>query len=120
MRVRKRELQAQITPLKKQLVSELAMHEPANWRMPASIDVTKYAEAWANEILPIAREAHERLEFSNVHPQQEETRVVAAGEAAEESKPGQVPYRVWAANIVREELHKAGWRLADLLEKVLK
>jgi hypothetical protein len=120
IRVRKRELQAQITPLKKQLVSELAVHEPANWRMPASIDVTKYAEAWANEILPIAREAHERLEFSNVHPKQEANRVVAAGEAAEKPRPGEVSYRVWAANIVRGELHKAGWRLADLLEKVLK
>jgi hypothetical protein len=26
---------------------------------------------------------------------------------------------VWATNIVRDELHKAGWRLADLLEKIL-
>ncbi len=120
IRVRKRELQAQITPLKEQLVRELATHEPKNWRMPASLDVTNYAEAWANEILPIAREAHERLEFTNVHPTQEETRLVAAGEAADKPRPDEISYRVWAANIVRGELHKAGWRLADLLEKVLK
>src|SRR5205809_3029422 len=56
IKVRKREIQAQITPLKKQLVRELATHEPENWRMSANIDVTNYAEAWANEILPIARE----------------------------------------------------------------
>jgi hypothetical protein len=28
-------------------------------------------------------------------------------------------YRTWTTNVVRDELHKAGWRLADLLEKVL-
>jgi hypothetical protein len=120
IRGRKRELQAQITPLKEQLVRELAAHEPKNWRMPASLDVTNYAEVWANEILPIAREAHERLEFTNVHPTQQETRLVAAGEAADKPRRDAVSYRVWAANIVREELHKGGWGLADLLEKVLK
>jgi S1/P1 Nuclease len=119
IRVRKRELQAQIAPLKKQLVRELATHEPTNWRMPANLDVTNYADAWANEILPIAREAHERLDFTNVHPQQEKEGVVAAGEANEKPQPDQISYRAWAANVVREELHKAGWRLADLLEKTL-
>jgi len=118
--LRKSELQAQIEPLKKQLVYEMATHEPLNWRMPASIDIHNYAELWADEILPVAREAHERLQFSNVHPQQEEDRVVAAGEADERPQPDHMGYRGWAANIVREELHKAGWRLADLLEKVLR
>jgi hypothetical protein len=120
VRGRKRELQAQIAPLKKQLVRELAAREPKSWRMPANMDVTNYAEVWANEILPIAREAHERLEFTNVHAKQEQNRVLAAGEAVEKPRPGQIPYRIWAAIIVREELHKAGWRLADLLEKALK
>jgi hypothetical protein len=88
--------------------------------MPASIDIHNYAELWADEILPVAREAHERLQFINVHPQQEEDRVVAAGEADEKPQPDHMSYRAWAANIVREELHKAGWRLADLLEKILR
>ena len=87
--------------------------------MLANMDVTNYAEAWANEILPIAREAHERLQFIHVHPQPEKDRVIAAGEANEKSQPDQISYRAWAANIVREELHKAGWRLADLLQKIL-
>jgi hypothetical protein len=87
--------------------------------MPANMDATNYAEAWAYEILPIAREAHERLQFTNVHPQQENDRVVAAGKANENPKPDQISYRAWAASVVREELHKAGWRLADLLEKTL-
>ncbi len=118
--LRKSELQAQIEPLKTQLVHEMATHEPLNWRMPASMDIHNYAELWADEILPIAREAHERLQFINVHPQQEEDRVVAAGEADEKPQPDRMDYRAWATQVVREELHKAGWRLADLLEKVLR
>jgi hypothetical protein len=119
IRVRKRELKAQIAPLKKQLIRKLATHEPPSWRMPANMDVTNYAQAWTNEILPISREAHERLQFRNVHPQQERDRVVAAGEADEKPQPDRISYRAWAANVVRDELHKAGWRLADLLEKAL-
>jgi hypothetical protein len=115
----KSERQAQIDPAKKHLAHELAMQEPKNWRMPSNIDIGSYAEAWANEILPIAREAHERLQFTNVHAQPEEDRIVAAGEAQEKASPDQISYRVWAAAVVREELHKAGWRLADLLQKSL-
>jgi len=116
----KNERQAQIDPAKKQLAHEMATHEPKTWRMPPNIDIGGYAEAWADEILPIAREAHERLQFIDVHMQQEEDRVVAAGEAREKASPDHISYRAWAANVVREELHKAGWRLADLLEKALR
>jgi hypothetical protein len=119
-KVRKSELQMQIEPLKTQLVHEMATHEPKNWLMPANVDIHNYAELWADEILPIAREAHERLQFINVHPQQEEDRVVAAGEADEKPKPDHIGYRAWATQVVREELHKAGWHLADLLEKTLR
>ena len=115
----KEERQAQLDPAKKKLVHEMATHEPKNWRLPAKIDIKNYAEAWADEILPIAREAHERLEFKNVRPLQQEDRVVAAGEAVEKPASDHITYRAWAANVVREELHKAGWRLADLLEKSL-
>src|SRR6266699_3999157 len=117
--LRKSELQAQIEPFKKELVHEMAMQEPKNWRMPSNIDIHNYAELWADEILPVAHEAHERLQFINVRPEQEEGRVVAAGEADEKLQPDQISYRTWAANIVREELHKAGWRLADLLKNIL-
>ena len=117
--LRKNELQILIEPLKKEMVREMAKHEPRNWRMPPSIPIDNYAELWADEILPIAREAHERVQFTNVHPQQEEDRVVAAGEADEKPRPGQINYRTWATKTVRDELHKAGWRLADLLEKAL-
>ena len=31
--------------------------------------------------------------------------------------PDGVSYHDWSARIVRDELHRAGWRLADLMEK---
>jgi len=118
--LRKNEFEAQIEPLKKQLAHEMATHEPKNWQIAGNVDPRNYAEVWADEILPIAREAHERLQFTDVHAQQEEDRIVVAGEAREKASPDHIPYRAWAANVVREELHKAGWRVADLLEKTLR
>jgi len=69
--------------------------------------------------MPIARQAHERLSFRDIKPLQQEDRVVAAGEADENAAPDHVAYQDWATKIVRAELHKAGWRLADLLQKGL-
>jgi hypothetical protein len=97
----------------------MATHEPNNWQMPRNVPVDSYAELWADEILPIARDAYARLEFTNVHPQQDEGRMVAAGEAVEKPAARRMDYRAWATDVVRQELHKAGWRLADLLEKIL-
>jgi hypothetical protein len=48
-----------------------------------------------------------------------EAGIVAAGEAVEKTIENQMNYRAWATGVVRQELHKAGWRLADLLEKIL-
>jgi hypothetical protein len=97
----------------------MATHEPRNWQVPSNTLIDSYAEIWADEILPIAREAHARLEFRNVNPLLDGDRVVATGEAIEKPAPDRTLYRAWATGIVREELQKAGWRLADLLEKVL-
>jgi hypothetical protein len=57
--------------------------------------------------------------FKHVAPTMEEEKLVASGDV--EEKPGSTPgdYRKWATEVVRDELHKAGWRLADLLEKSL-
>lgn len=115
----KKELQAQIEPLKRQLVLDMASREPRNWRMPASVSLDDYAEIWADEILPIAREAHARLEFRHVKALLDGDRTVATGEAIEKPAPDHSLYRAWATTVVRDELHKAGWRLADLLEKIL-
>jgi hypothetical protein len=115
----KEERRAVLDAAQAKLVHEMATNEPKNWKLPASVDLKNYAEAWADEILPIAREAHERIVFKNAKALQEEDRVVAAGEVEEKPGSERGAYRKWAVAIVREELHKAGWRLADLLEKSL-
>ncbi len=117
--LRRKELESQIEPLKKDLIHDMATREPRNWQMPTNVLVDSYAEMWADEILPVAREAHARLEFRNVKPFVDEGRLVAAGEAIEKPTPDHSLYRRWATSTVRDELHKAGWRLADLLEKIL-
>lgn len=116
----KEERRAKTDAARTALVQEFATHEPKNWRLPSSIAVKDYGEAWANEILPIAREAHERLTFRNVAPLQQEDRVVAAGFADEKKSADGVTYYDWSARVVRDQLHKAGWRLADLLEQSLR
>ena len=99
------------------IAQEMAASEPKNWRLPANLPLSKYAETWADEILPIAREAHERLQLTNVEAVLDAGQTVAAGDAREQPAQDHVLYRQWASKVVREELHKAGWRLADLLEK---
>lgn len=115
----KEERREKMDTAKAALVLDFATHEPKNWRLPPGLDPKDYSEAWANEILPIAREAHERLTFRNVAPLQEEDRVVAAGFADEKKSADGTSYYDWSARVVRDQLHKAGWRLADLLEKSL-
>jgi hypothetical protein len=104
---------------KRKLIDQLASAEPKDWRLPRNIALKNCAEAWADEILPIAREAHDRLRFANVHSQLDQDRIIMGGIAQEKSVPDHVAYADWSAKIVRDELHKAGWRLADLLKQVL-
>ncbi len=101
------------------LIHQLSTEEPKNWRLPANMKPDDYPEAWANEILPLAREAHERLQFQNMHSEQQDDQTVATGSATEKPAADNLSYAQWSSAVVREELHKAGWRLADLLEKTL-
>ena len=102
------------------LVQEFLAAEPPGWRLPADLAPNQYAERWADEILPLAAEAHVRLDFQNVRPKEDDKgRMLATGTVQEKPAPDGVPYHEWAARVTRENLHKAGWRLADLLEKAL-
>ena len=96
---------------KRELIGQLAREEPKGWRLPPNIVLKDYAEAWANEILPLARDAHERLQFSNVHAQQQEDRFVATGTAQEKAAPDHATYADWSARIVRAEIAQS--RLAS-------
>ncbi len=105
----KEERRAKMEVARKELVQKLVTEEPRNWRMPADLKLKDYAEAWANEILPIAREAHERLNFASVHPEvQEDGSSLAFGSATEKPAADHVSYRDWSARITRDELHKSG------------
>ncbi len=101
------------------LVNELVKAEPKNWRVASGTDPKAYSEIWANEILPIAREAHDRLTISEARAQQQEGGVVAIATAQPKTMPDGLSYPAWSARIARDELQKAGWRLADLLEKTV-
>ena len=116
----KEERRAKTDAAKNELVRSFSTTEPKNWRQPAGVELGSYPEAWVNELLPIAREAHERLVFQNVTVKPEGDHFLAVGTAVEKPMPDHVAYKDWAAKVVREELPRAGWRLADLLEQALK
>jgi hypothetical protein len=114
----KEERRAQMLAARRELVTRWSREEPKDWRVAAETPQS-YAEALANEALPLAREAHARLRFSGVHAQQDETGAVfASGEAEERPASDNLTYAEWSRNVVGSELHKAGWRLAELLQQV--
>ncbi len=116
----KDERKSQMYGAEKDLVQAFATEEPKAWRLPANVPLKNYAETWANEILPIAREAHSRLSFQEMSTKtQDDGQVLATGTGHEKPMPDRLTYRAWAAKIVRVELPKAGWRLADLLDQAL-
>lgn len=107
--------------LPKDWAQQLAAKEPSNWKPDPSWKPEIWAEKWADEILPIAREAHERL---RILPQEEFDKgrggkPVLRWTAIEKPHPGKDYYGVWASKIVSMELPKAGWRLAALVETAL-
>ena len=115
----KEERYQKIEPAKKQIIERFAKEEPKNWRAPASVPLKNYGEFWADEILPIAKEAHERLQFINIHETTDHDRTIAAGDVREKNMSDHVGYADWAAAIVMQEFHRAGWRLADLLAQAV-
>ena len=117
----KEERRATMEAARRDLVLRFAKEEPKGWRLPADVKLNDYAQAWADGILPKAREAHDRLEFIEMSTKEEEEgQVFATGMAREKAAPDGLSYYDWSAGVVREEMHKAGWRLADLLEQALR
>lgn len=101
------------------LAQGMAKKEPARWKLGPDVPLGKYPEAWADEIMPLARAAHARLNFEQVHPKLDHEQMVADGIARERSMPDGLSYRKWSGQMVRSELQLAGWRLADLLKQAL-
>jgi hypothetical protein len=91
---------------------------PTGWQAPTG-DPTTWAEAWANEILPIAREAHERLSFGPAQAGDFHGQTVANVTAQEKPVQGGDSYAAWSGKTAAAEIHKGGWRLAALLQAIL-
>jgi hypothetical protein len=103
-----------------EIAARLGTREPAGWNAAATADPAKWAEIWANEIIPIGREAHARLQYSGIKPEEKYGVVVAVGTAREKSSLDGKSYADWSRDVVANEIAKAGWRLAALLETSLK
>jgi hypothetical protein len=117
----KEERHTKIEAAKKDLIQGFLAQEPKDWRLASSVALKDYAETWANEVLPLAREAHQRLQYKDIAAKtMDDGSVVAAGIAEEKKSADGVSYYDWSGRVVRGELHKAGWRLADLLEQALR
>ncbi|MBA3961096.1 MAG: hypothetical protein H0X40_04235 [Chthoniobacterales bacterium] len=115
----KEERRAKMDAGEEALAKRLAKDAPKHWKLPADLPLEKYPEAWADEILPLARAAHVRLSFEHVHPGLDHEKTVALGDAVERAMPDGVSYRTWSAKVVLHEMHLAGWRLADLLKQTM-
>src|SRR5438477_4076914 len=117
----KEEKHEKIEAAKKDLVQDFVAHEPKDWRVPSTVALKDYAQAWADDIMPIAREAHNRLQFREVAAKQmDDGTIAAAGFLDEKKMPDGVSYYDWSARIARQEMAKAGWRLADVLQQALR
>jgi S1/P1 Nuclease len=100
-----------------QVAQRLAAKEPTNWRLTG--DAETWAEQLANDIMPLAREARQRLEYKRIVIEPGKNDIIS-GRANERKKlPGGTFYAIWAGDVVKKEIHKGGWRLAALLEAVL-
>jgi hypothetical protein len=99
------------------VAQRLGSKQPADWEL--SGDVETWAEQLANDILPTAREAHERLQYKSIHFENGKPEI-SSGRAEERAHPaGETFYALWAADVVKSEIHKGGWRLAALLEQLV-
>jgi hypothetical protein len=100
------------------MARHLASLEPKNWKLAANVAIDQWSEKWADETLSLSRQAYDRLEYRDVKLDQK--RKTATGVATEKMQKGAgQSYHDWAGTVVRDGLHKGGWRLADLLQVAL-
>ena len=97
-------------------VAYYAAHPPADWAMPSSLPFTAWSEAWADELQPLSREAHEKLVFTDLKPVESHGLTDEHGAASE--APGSDYYN-WGGGVIKRQLGLAGYRLAALLKAAL-
>ena len=99
-----------------QVAQRLANSRPPNVTLNGAAET--WAEQLANEIMPIAREAHTRLTFTQIKTTPGDKDIVS-GRATQKKTSG-LSYKNFAGVTAGHEIQKAGWRLAALLEDALK
>jgi S1/P1 Nuclease. len=102
-----------------EIAAHLVRREPAGWNSAENEDPYLWSERWADEILPVAREAHARLHYSRIEPWERGGVTYASGFVREKIMPDEKDYADWAGEVISEQIAKAGWRLAALLQKAL-
>ena len=99
------------------VAQRLGTKRPKDWELNGAVET--WAEQLANDILPMAREAHERLEFKSIHFQNGKPEITSGRADEKRHPPGGTFYAIWAADVVKNEIHKGGWRLAALLKEIV-
>lgn len=99
------------------LAQRLASREPADWQLTGEVET--WAEQLANDIMPLAREARQRLAYKRIVIESGEPFIISGRAEEKTRRPGGTFYAIWAGDVVKKEIHKGGWRLAALLEEVL-
>ena len=85
---------------------------PNGWQMTG--DIGTWAERWADEIMPLAKEAHSQLTSINFERMTRKPPKVRCTWTANMSGS----YEDWAAKRTQEQLAKAGFRLAAMLRAI--
>lgn len=99
------------------VAKRLGSKKPADWELTGEVET--WAEQLANDILPTAREAHARLQYRDITFESAKPEI-KSGRAEERAQAaGGTFYAHWAADVVKSEIHKGGWRLAALLEQAV-
>lgn len=84
---------------------------PTGWEMTG--DVSTWAEKWADEAIPISKEAHERLTINFAAMTSVPPKIRCTWSAVVPSD-----YEVWAAKEAQKQLTRAGFRLAAMLRAI--
>jgi hypothetical protein len=97
------------------LALDLAQNEPEDWELTG--DPISIARHMADDIMPLAREAHRRLEYSKIKSGGKGD--IDSGRATERAGLD-ASYAAWSQSVVKAEIQKGGWRLAAVLKLALK
>ncbi len=87
---------------------------PSGAPLDKGVPLLDLSTAWANEILPMAAEAHVALKITTLPKPEKLGEFMVRWDATE--KPGTPPYVDFAGNVISKSIHRAGWRLAELLQ----